>query len=736
MATIEDFVLRMKVDGQQNVTKLSDGVKVLSKDVADFGARSNAFSGALDGIVSRMGPVGSVVSATAGAFAALGLRAIQIADQLGDLSTATNISASALLSFKQSIVDAGGKADQFESISTKLNQSVQEAAGGNEKLQSSFKQLGVFVTDAGGNIRSTEAILKDLTTRFAEGRVSGEDYSAAVDLMGKNIRNLDLTKLQAVNDPFKDEQIAQLSKYQDVLDKVTASIENRLIEAFGKVTIKFMDMIDAADKAEAALNKSGQSTKSVPLGGFGVVGELASRAASRFGYGYTGSMSAEEQKAYDEAQQARLMSPYKTRAPTPSIEAGGYGGDSPEKIARLAKEKEAAAEKAKRLAEALAKETTQINNSVSAYEISIKKSKEKYDLDTANIGQSKDAADVANMRFDAEYTYLSETNKLQQKYNELKTRAAAGDENAKKLLPAVKDAIEQVTDAYQEQFQVIDELVAARSKATEQEQLHLFNIKTQIDLESKLNDIRDLSAKMGMTSIEKKYYDIATAARNAATAAIQAEEARRGSPLSDAEKEQYYANAKKGVGELQKAEQEYYEKSRDWNTGWQESMNDYVELATNAARQAEIAFKTATQGMEDSIVNFAKTGKFEWRSFVNDMLTTLLRSQLQQTMASVFSYTKGNGGVVNSISKLLGFAGGGLIPNDGPVIVGEQGPEILSGAGGRTVTPNYALSGMGGGSVTYNISAVDAPSFQAMIARDPSFIHAVAMAGARTTPKR
>jgi hypothetical protein len=48
--------------------------------------------------------------------------------------------------------------------------------------------------------------------------------------------------------------------------------------------------------------------------------------------------------------------------------------------------------------------------------------------------------------------------------------------------------------------------------------------------------------------------------------------------------------------------------------------------------------------------------------------------------------------------------------------------------------PNRDIGG--GTSVTYNINAVDAPSFQALIARDPSFIHAVAMQGAKSIPGR
>jgi hypothetical protein len=41
---------------------------------------------------------------------------------------------------------------------------------------------------------------------------------------------------------------------------------------------------------------------------------------------------------------------------------------------------------------------------------------------------------------------------------------------------------------------------------------------------------------------------------------------------------------------------------------------------------------------------------------------------------------------------------------------------------------------MGGSNVTYNINAVDAMSFKQMIARDPQFIYALSMQGARSMP--
>jgi lambda family phage tail tape measure protein len=181
-----------------------------------------------------------------------------------------------------------------------------------------------------------------------------------------------------------------------------------------------------------------------------------------------------------------------------------------------------------------------------------------------------------------------------------------------------------------------------------------------------------------------------------------------------------------------------YDDSRKFNTGWKEAFNDYVENATNAADQARRIFETFSRSMEDTLFTFFKTGKFEFKNFIQSMIDTLLRSQIQSLIAKTFSIGNmpqgtgaGGGGLIKSIGNLLGFANGGLIPTNGPVLVGERGPEILSGAGGRTVTPNEAL---GGGSVTYNISAVDAMSFKQMLAQDPTFLHAVAEQGRRRLP--
>jgi len=180
-------------------------------------------------------------------------------------------------------------------------------------------------------------------------------------------------------------------------------------------------------------------------------------------------------------------------------------------------------------------------------------------------------------------------------------------------------------------------------------------------------------------------------------------------------------------------------------------------------------FFTACGGSSDS-QGFSKTGKFEWKSFLDDIVTQMLRSQIQQTMAGLFqmpslggsggsagavgglisgggigggSSSSSSGGIFGGLGDLAGdvvdgigdffggfFATGGNLSRGKFGVVGEAGPELISGP--ATVTP---LGGGGSQQVTYNINAVDAQSFKQMIARDPKFLFAVTEEGRRNLPQ-
>lgn len=167
-----------------------------------------------------------------------------------------------------------------------------------------------------------------------------------------------------------------------------------------------------------------------------------------------------------------------------------------------------------------------------------------------------------------------------------------------------------------------------------------------------------------------------------------------------------------------------YETQRSFSYGWEKAFDEYTENATNAAQTAERLFDKMATGMEDAIVGFAKTGKFEFKDFLATIAEEILRSQVRILISRLFGNTLSGGGGTSSRGGFAGlFANGGTIPSGQFGIVGEAGPEIVTGP--ATVTP----MGAGGGTVIYNINAVDAPSFQQLVARDPKFIHAVAEKG-------
>lgn len=233
MATIEDFKLRIQVEGQQKVDSLKSSINDLKTDIANFGQVGGPLGNTINGIIGKLGGVGMAAAAAGTAFVTLGMKAINLADELSDIGAAVGLTASQVMSFRESIVMAGGGLDDYQSILGRTNQSIQEAAAGNANLQKAFKEVGVYITDANGKIRPTSDIMEDLINRFQRGEISGSKFAAAVDIMGKAANRLDLTKLNIQRDTALDERAEQLANARTEIDKLYAAIEEKLIIAFG-----------------------------------------------------------------------------------------------------------------------------------------------------------------------------------------------------------------------------------------------------------------------------------------------------------------------------------------------------------------------------------------------------------------------------------------------------------------------------------------------------------------------
>lgn len=254
--------------------------------------------------------------------------------------------------------------------------------------------------------------------------------------------------------------------------------------------------------------------------------------------------------------------------------------------------------------------------------------------------------------------------------------------------------------------------------------------KTNASTQDRIKAAQDESMLDNLRGIERELKSIELQELRTAAAAKRRIQEQFAGKLSSAELNsalsEIDAATTRSIELQQELAMETYKNQRTFATGWRNAFEEYREAATDNSKLAADVFNRFTRGMEDSIVEFARTGKFSMKDFLADIAEMILRSQVQRLIAQIFGGTNlfGLGGRGNFAG---GFANGGTIPAGQFGIVGENGPEFISGP--ANITP------MGGSNmVTYNINAVDAPSFQQLVARDPGFIHAVSEQGRRAIP--
>ena len=812
MATVEDFKLRFRVEGEADVTRVRKSISDLRTDIEEFAQFGGPFQNTINGIVGKLGLLGSAASIAGGAFVLMGAKAMGIAGDLSDLSGATGIAAGQLLNFKDSVIEAGGRSTDFEKIVVKLNQSVQEAAAGSGKMQEAFRKLGIDIADSNGYVKTTGTILSEITNKFQTGEITASQYSAAIDILGRSLTRLEVQKLKALTDTVTDEDTARIDKYNEKIDQLRAKLEKGIITFFGTVIEdaemaydKVTNLYNAIKDTETALNKKGKTGEGIfgvrdltpaekkSFEETGIADPFKARMRSFFGMKTPKQLEAEAAAA---------------NAPAPSMPSQSTTQTVEKSAELLASEKRVAQSRleiqrqnqlqinAERLAASLQfvdqREGIELRGSAAIKAIEINRDKELADAKLNIYAQSN----LTQSQMDEEYAA---------KKKEILTKAQA-DISAATAKTAEELAKEdkRLADILQTSRDIVNEygkmsalaikrmqMAANTVTATDREKRNmeeLFNLEQErLKVVEQINKIKDLSPEQ-------------RAARELEINKIF--EARRGLTIK----------------------QQAADKSlmANFELGFKKAFRQYEEDANNAFERAGRLFISITQGMEDAFVNFVKTGKFEWKGFVESILEELLRGQIKSAIASVLGPlgdlmgfdisglagqspggtpnnpmyvldvsgggAKAAGGIasvlgggtnakpastgggimegiesvasnvgkvasgiwdsvtsvassawdtVSSIGSAIGDAFGGWFANGGTLgagkwgIAGEAGPELITGP--ATITP---LNGGGTTNVTYNINAVDAMSFKALVAADPGFIHAVAMQGARSIPGR
>jgi len=402
---------------------------------------------------------------------------------------------------------------------------------------------------------------------------------------------------------------------------------------------------------------------------------------------------------------------------------------------------EAAAEAAAKLAEKVraaadAERETQRKN-LEGYAQARQNFIEEYNFRTGLINLTDEQRELEEQKWTLQRNLITAILPLQQRIVELQKQ---GTEESKAQIAVIEQTISAMRSGYTEGVMLVEAMVEARNKELniqkQQQSIEAARksaAEAVLEVQERIRQAQEGASLIGLSGINKELKQIELNELKAARAAkaritAQLEEGVDASVIAG-ELAKIDAMTAQSIARQQDIAKSAYENSRMFSTGWKQAFEEYQENATNAANQARRIFEKSTKGMEDAIVGFAKTGKFEWKGFVNSILEELLRSQVQQLIAKTFGMLGGGGGSGGGKGLFGGFfATGGMIPPGRFGVVGENGPELVSGP--ANVTPN-----LGGGNVTYNINAVDAMSFKQMIAQDPSFLYAVTEQGKRSLPQ-
>jgi lambda family phage tail tape measure protein len=148
---------------------------------------------------------------------------------------------------------------------------------------------------------------------------------------------------------------------------------------------------------------------------------------------------------------------------------------------------------------------------------------------------------------------------------------------------------------------------------------------------------------------------------------LQQEKDRLGDVTSaSAEVQKQFSTLEKNVANLQAKMS-----SNSWAEAAQAAMNKYVSSVGSSSMQMERAFTRSFSSMEDAIVEFAKTGKFNFRDFASVVIEEIIRMSVRAQMSKIFSGM-----------SLMNFFGGGSGAGGGAFISDAIGtPTVLAARG-------------------------------------------------------
>lgn len=596
----------------------------------------------------------------AGAFAAreaiqFGKELIDTADNLRDLSIQTGISVRDLSGFKTAAEQSGTSLENLTKSFRKLAVNAVDASKSNREIASVFKTLGVSVTDASGTLRPTGDLVKDIADKFATLSDGPEKSAIALKLFGKSgaelipLLNQGSESLTKFGVAFSDDFADRADQFNDAINTLGVELKNVFVGGLSELLPTLQDVLNAFTNLPGSAD------------GVNVVFEAIGETVRLLAVAFNGLGTAL-------VDLADIVSNYAKRIGVDFARGFEQAGDSVETLGRRLKAlvtgdfdgfERAGAQYAKRTADRF--------NLASSETDALAEGLQKRREDRLKAFQSRQDALLRNSRVFG-----------QGSLDEIRAREQSDTQAAPRRTSNVRPSLAGLDTEGTRERDRIREFIQQQKLENDQRREALGDInKTQLEI-AKLNEARK--------------FEIEVLRQNRGLTREQREELKR---LSDD-----VINQRLQLVELD------FQQRRTWQFGAREALREYVDNATNSARQVAQVFNTAFSSLENTLVDFVKSGQLNFKQFADAVITELIRIAVRQaviapiagSLLDAFSFS-GSAGVSGAgagaatasagPSTLSAFADGGIMTGLGPL------PLKRYARGGVATSPQLALYGEG-----------------------------------------
>ena len=284
------------------------------------------------------------------------------------------------------------------------------------------------------------------------------------------------------------------------------------------------------------------------------------------------------------------------------------------------------------------KQAESLKGLVSSYKFANAETLQALDLNSKLLGLSDSQVLATQYQAEATRNYQRQLEKLNQ--SQIKADGMSDGPEKAAIIKAIAQETNSLTEAYELQIDALAKKARRDSEQIENLKLQKYGYDSIRKANEEIRKVQDDIAKIGMSEIEKKHYDIEAAARESAEAQIDEYKRLRdaaGLPYDQAKIEAYYEAARQGVEEIKQVTDEHYEASRTWSAGWETAYKEYVENATNAAQHVQGIFGDSMNDLHETLTEFITTGDANFKEFMKRIVDRILEAQIAAVLGKALS---------------------------------------------------------------------------------------------------